>query len=127
MADLRDLFATHVVEVIAKRRMSPQPWQGLTRRFICTNSYPLLNSIEGKVVFHFRAPSNVPRYNAAAYNLLTVFDLYMQDYRCINLDDYRILGAIPVRTEEEIAMFWQYFNSVMSKQSATEKLKKMNT
>ena len=76
MAGLQDLFAQNVVEVVAKRRNKPPPFMAYTRRFLCTNSYPLLNSIAGKAAFHFKAPTKRPPYNAAAYNLITVFDLF---------------------------------------------------
>jgi hypothetical protein len=128
MADsLETLFATHVVEVVARRRLPPKMGQTFTRRFLCTNSYPLLNSIVGKSAFHFKAPTHPPPYNARSKNLITVFDLIMQDYRNINLNEYKILGAMPVRNEEEINAFWQqFFVPILSKYNASRKKTFMN-
>lgn len=123
---LDTLFSQNIVEIVAKRRHRVR-FMTASRRFLCTNSPLLLNSIPGKTAFNFRAPSHRPPYNAAAYNLITVFDLLRQEYRNINLDDYSILGTMPIRNEEEIMVFWQYFNDVLSKMSGRGKLKFMNT
>jgi len=127
MDALSNFFAQNVVEVVAKRRNRPPSFMAKTRRFLCTNSYPLLNSIIGKTAFHFQAPTHPPPYKASAYNLITVFDLFRQEYRNINLDDYDILGAMPVKNEQEINEFWQYFTDVLLKLSAKDKIKFMNT
>jgi len=128
MSGIDNFFAQNVVEVVARRRLPPKPGQKITRKFLCTNSYPLLNSIVGKTVFHFKAPTHRPPYNARSKNLITVFDLIMQDYRNINLDEYKILGAIPVSTDAQIKDFWdKFYIPVLSKYSTSRKQKFMNS
>jgi hypothetical protein len=119
------MYATHIVEVKVIRR-NPIVGRGPTRRFLCTNSKLLLNSIAGKTVFHFKPPTQRPPYNAQAKNLLTVYDLLMQGYRNVNLDTDQVLAAIPVRNEQEIAQFWDYFNTNLSKWSSSNKEMFMN-
>ena len=126
MAGIDQLFARNVVEVVARRRMPLKPGQQWHRRFICTNSFALLNSIAGKSVFHFKAPTHPPPYNATQKGLITVFDMFMQDWRNINLLDYKIVGVMPITTEEEINKFWSYFANVMSKFTAGDKKRIMN-
>jgi len=122
---LKQLYASHVVEVKVIRR-NTKPGFGPRRKFICTNSPLLLNSIAGKTAFHFTAPSQRPPFNAEAYNLITVYDLLIQAYRNVNLDTDVILAAMPIRNEAELTQFWEYFTQVMSKWSSSNKQMIMN-
>ena len=127
MRPIDKLFAQNVVEVVAVRRLPPKLTQGPTRRFLCTNSFPLLNSIIGKTVFHFKAPTHPPPYNARSKNLVTVFDLIMQAYRNINLNQYKIVGVLPVSSEQEIKDFWNnFYGPILSQYSTNDKTKFMN-
>jgi hypothetical protein len=122
---LVQLYATHVVEVKVVRR-NPKMGRGPTRRFLCTNSPILLNSIAGKSVFNFRAPTKRPPYNAKSYNLLTVYDLLMQDYRQVNLDTDVVLAGIPIRNEVELGEFWKVFEANIRRWSISNKQMFMN-
>ena len=119
------LYATHVVEVKVIRR-NTKLGRGMTRKFLSTNSRLLLDSIAGMTAFHFKALINPPPYNAQSRNLLTAYDLLMQDYRNINLDTDTVLGAMPIRNEEELNNFWQYFATNLSKWSSSNKQMFMN-
>lgn len=122
---LKILFATHVVEVVARRRR-PVPNMSIMRGFLCTNSRPLLNSIPGKSALHFKAPKGRPAYNARSKNLITVWDLFRQDWRNINLDAYKVFPVMSVRNKEEIEYFWAYFAAVLAKLSSRDKIDFMN-
>ncbi len=114
------LFATHIVEVKVVRR-NRKVGYGPTRRFLCTNNPLILDSIAGRTAFHYRAPSRPPAYNPRAKNLIFAFDLMMQDYRAVNLNSDVVIDAMPVRNEEEVAKFWDYFNVNLSKWSSSNK------
>ena len=120
-SDLQKLFATHVLEVQAVRRI-PKIGKGHIRGFLCTNSWPLLNSIPGKAALHFKARTKPPPYNAESKALITTWDILMQNWRNINLRDYVILDGMPVRNEQEIAIFWAYFEAVLKKMSTGSKM-----
>ena len=123
---LNDLFATNVVTVKVIRR-NPKKGYGPNRRFLATNNYLLLNSIAGKSAFNFKAPTKSPPFNARQKNLVTVFDLLMQQYRNVNLETDKIIDVIPVRNEEELKQFWQWFyDSGLYKWSSMNKAAFMN-
>ena len=123
--DTKKLFQTHVVECVAVRRI-PKAGYAPTRRFLCTLSWPLLNSIPGKSVFHFRASGHQPPFDAKSYNLVTVFDLFRQEWRNVNLNQYKVLGGTPVRNQDEINKFWEFFNGFLIKMSSRDKINFMN-
>ena len=54
-----------------------------TRRMLCTNSFTLLNSENGRLTLNFRPTSNFQDYNPAVKNLIIVWDIFMQNYRQI--------------------------------------------
>lgn len=60
--------------------------------------------------------------NEAAENLITVWDILMQDYRNINMDQCELIQQIPANEE-----FWTYFNDNIYPMSAEQKLSFMNT
>lgn len=125
--NIQRFYATHVVEVKVNRRNAKLGY-GPTRRFLCTNSPLVLDTISGRSAFHFKAPvpGRAP-FNATKYNLVTVFDLLMQDYRNVNLDSDTVVAAMPVRNVEEVNEFWHYFAEVLSKWSSSNKQMFQNT
>ena len=134
-SNMLQLYSRNIVEVkVIRRRPKSQRMNidlnragiGPTRKFLCTTNRLLLNSIAGKAAFHFRAPTQRPPYNAKDYNLVTVYDLLMQDWRQVNLNSDKILAAMPVTNKEEIAVFWEYFATVLSKWSSNQKSMFMN-
>ena len=118
--NLIGLFGTHVVELVAVRR-NPKPGKGPIRAFFATNNWGLLNGIAGKTALHFRAPTHPPPYSAKAKNLFTTWDILMQDWRNINLNNYAIREVLPLKTAEDISMFWQYFAFILKPMTAEEK------
>lgn len=100
---LKNLLLNNVCEVKFLRRR-PLIGKPLTRRMLCTLSYSLLNSDNGRLTLNFRPTYRPPRFNPAQKNLLTVWDIFMQDYRNINCDDVEIVAQIPANEQ-----FWKYF------------------
>lgn len=122
---LQLLLAEHVVELAFLRRHKKAGWNQ-TRRMLCTNNWHLLNSIPGKITLKYKPPQRRPKYNPAAYNLVTAWDIFWQDYRNISLDSYQVLAALPVKTEQDIAKFWEFFANVIYNLSPQDKIKFMN-
>jgi len=120
------MASTHVLEVQFKRRHIKPGWSS-TRRMLCTNCWPLLNSMPGKITLHFKPPNHPAPYNAANHNLVTVWDIYFQDYRNISVETHNIIAAMPVRNENEIKIFWEYFVSIMAKKNPYDKIDYMNS
>lgn len=113
---LKTLLLTNVVELkFTRRTRSPR---AATRRMLATLNYQLLNSELGKTIFRFNQPTNSPPYNAGSYNLVTAYDLFMLDWRNIPVDSCEIVNLIPAEPEVE---FWEYFNKVLSKMTASQK------
>ena len=122
--DLQTFFATHVVELVAIRRHH-KPGKGQIRAFFCTTSFPLLNSMPGLVALHFKAPTgrgNNWKKSAKGHNLITVWDIFMQDWRNINLNNYAIREVLRLKSATDIQFFWKYFTYVLKSMSANEKV-----
>jgi len=115
------LFATHIVELGAVRR-NPKAGKGPIRAFFATNNRGVLNGIVGKTTLHFRAPTHPPPYNAKSRDLFTTWDIFMQDWRNINLRNYEIREVLPLKTQQDINMFWAYFSYILKPMTAEEKL-----
>ncbi len=93
-----------------------------TRRMLCTKSYSLLNSTNGRITLNYRPPTNPPQVNEAKDNIITVWDILIQDYRNINMAQCDLIEQIPA-TEE----FWEYFNDNIYPMSSEQKINFINT
>lgn len=123
---LLQLLSENVVEVQFRRR-NPKGGVGSIRSMLCTNNALLLNSILGKTTLHFKPPKGRGLgYDPRAKGLLVTWDILMQDYRQIPLESVNVLEARPLKTKEDIAKFWVFFNDVLSKMSASQKLQFMD-
>lgn len=120
LVTLKNLLLNNVAEIKFSRRR-PKPGAPSSRRMLCTNSLPLLNSPEGRVALNYRRAINNPRYNPEAKNLLITWDILMQDYRCVNMVACDLINVIPV------AQFWNFFNKRLALMSANEKTRFMNS
>lgn len=70
-----------------------------SRRMLCSNCPELLNSTLGVVNLAYRKPkhSDIPlHFDPRAKNLIITWDIVMQDYRCINMDECLLVGEYPV-------------------------------
>jgi hypothetical protein len=89
---------------------------------LCTKSYSLLNSTNGRVTLNYRPPTNPPQVNEAKDNIITVWDILIQDYRNISMNQCDLIEQIPA-TEE----FWKYFNDNIYPMSSDQKINFINT
>ena len=77
----------------------------------------LLNSIEAQIALKFRPPHSSLKYNPQAKGLIIAWDLFWASYRAISAESVDVISVMPVRTDDEILKFWEYFNDYMSKLS----------
>jgi len=122
LGTLKNLLENNVCEVKFSRRR-PVAGEPLERRMLCTNSVVLLNSVNGKVLLNYRQPKRKPKFNPANKNLIITWDIFMQDFRCINTESCELIKSIPVANDE----FWKYFNESLRFMSVVEKERFMNT
>ena len=89
---------------------------------LCTKSYSLLNSSNGRITLNYRSPRGPVKINEAADNLIVVWDILMQDYRNVNMNQCDLIKQFPANEE-----FWTYFNDNIYPMSAAQKLSYMNS
>jgi len=91
-----------------------------TRRMLCTLDSTLLNSTLGKEILNFKPPRFAPKYNAATRGLLVVWDIIMQDWRAVPADSCEIVVRIDTSTNNQ-KNFWDYYDKVLRKMTASQK------
>jgi hypothetical protein len=119
--ELRNLLLSNVLDVRFLRR-TPKAGSSSTRRMLCTNSAELLNSYNGKVILGYQAPTQYPKFNPKSENIIITWDILMQDYRCINVDNCTVIQRLAANDE-----FWKYFNENIYIMSTSQKINFMNT
>jgi len=118
---LKSLLLNNVVEIKFNRRR-PKAGAGLTRRMLCTNSLTLLNSPEGRLALNYKRAINMPKFDPNAKDLIITWDIFMQDYRCINMIACDLIQVIPANKT-----FWTFFNEKLAGLSAPQKVSFMNS
>ena len=118
---LDSILLGNVCEVRFVRR-TPKPGAPPTRRMLCTKSHNLLTSTNGRISLNYNSPTHPPVINEAAENVVTVWDILMQDYRNVSMDQCELIQQIPANEE-----FWAYFNESIYPMSSEQKLNFMNT
>jgi hypothetical protein len=118
---LDNILRNNVCDIRFVRR-NPKKGMAGTRRMLCTKCLDLLNSTNGRISLNYRPPSHSPLINEAAENLLIVWDVFMQDFRNINMNDCYLLKQIPADDT-----FWKYFNENLYTMSPDDKLNFMNS
>lgn len=88
---------------------------------ICTLDENLLNSTNGRLSLNFRPSSGVLPYNAEAKNLLPVWDVIMQDWRMVSMDQCDLVKTIPQNE------FWKYFNETLLTMTPDQKINYMDS
>ena len=121
LGNLKSILLDKVCEVKFARR-NPKPGRPSTRRMLCTNNVPLLNSIEGRTVLNYVPPTQAPKYNPNQENLIISWDVLMQGYRTINCDTVDLISTL-----EADNTFWVYLNEKIAPMSPGEKMDFMNT
>lgn len=117
---LKSVLQNNVAEVKFTRR-NVKPGSPPTRRMLCTNSGPLLNSTEGRSALRYQPPKTAPKYNPDTKNLIITWDIFMQGYRTINTDQCDLISIIPADER-----FWEYFTEKLAKMPAGQKTAFMN-
>ena len=116
------LCRENLVELKFDRRR-PLGYQFPHRRMLCTLDPVILDSELGLKILNFKKPFTGPAYNAAAKNLLTVWDIIMQDWRNIPVENSNVIATVPTKPPEK---FWEYFDKVISKMTAKQKANFIN-
>lgn len=118
---LKNLLLNNVAEIKFFRRR-PKVGAPPTRRMLCTNSFTLLNSVEGRLTLNYKQAIRAPKYNPVTKDLIITWDIFMQDYRCINMSACNLIQIIPANKQ-----FWTFFNEKIARLSAQQKMEYMNT
>ena len=101
---LESLLLNNVLDLRFSRRVLI-PNKPSSRRMLCTKSYDLLNSTNGRIVLNYKPPSSKKQFNENKNNACVVWDILMQDYRIVSGDQVSIIRQIPANEE-----FWTFFN-----------------
>ena len=99
----------------------PKPGGTAERRMLCTTNFAFLNSAKGRTVLNFRPTRKPPKYNPIQKNLLIVWDIFMHNYRSINMDSCDLITTIPAND-----IFWAYFTDKISIMTPQQKTAFMN-
>lgn len=115
-AELNSLLANNVLDIRFVRRL-PVKGRPMTRRMLCTKSNEILNSNNGLISLGYRPPVQAPKYNPESEGLVTVWDIFMQDFRNVPAETTLVLNTIPGNDK-----FWEYFNTNLRILSPQQKL-----
>ena len=121
-AELANILSQNVCEVVfVRRRPERAPGRSLTRRMITTNSINLLTSENGIRSLNFRLPKGPKQINEQIHNIVVAWDIIMQDYRNISMDDCYLVQTIP-----DDDNFWKFYNEILYPMSKEQKLQFMD-
>jgi len=120
LPNLKNLLSQNVCEIVFARRR-PKPDKPPVRRMLCTLDDNILNSTNGRLSLNYKPPGGAMPYNPETKNLLLVWDIFMQDWRMVNMDACDLVNTIP---ENE---FWNYFNNTLLKMSPQQKMTYMDS
>jgi hypothetical protein len=115
------LLQNNVCEIRFPRRIV-EPGQASTRRMLCTKSQELLNSVNGRISLNYFAPKGPPKPYLGPDHLAVAWDILMQDYRNINMNQCDLIQEIPANED-----FWVYFNESIYPMSPQQKFNFMNS
>jgi hypothetical protein len=120
---LAQLLMTNVVELRFRRRIEKAGF-GDYRRMLCTNDRGLLMSTLGRNILNFEPATQPPKFNPAQKNLIITWDIFMQNYRCVNCNDVEVIAVI--NTSPNATEWWKYFNESIAPMAVTQKAQFMN-
>lgn len=107
LVTLTNLLQQNVLEIKFLRRRQV-PGKPPTRRMLCTSNDALLKSEPGRKLLNYRDPVKKVQYNPSGKNITIVWDILVQDFRAISVDECEVLAMI--ESQEE---FWKYYNDVL--------------
>ena len=120
-AALDSLLLDNVCEIRFPRRIV-KSGQSSTRRMLCTKSLSLLDSTNGRISLNYFPPKGPPKKYLGPDHLVVAWDILMQDYRNININQCDLIQQIPANDD-----FWVYFNENIYPMSAKQKSNFMNS
>jgi hypothetical protein len=115
LTSLKPILQNAACEIKFPRRR-PVLGRPAFRRMLCTNSNTILNSIDGRITLNYRPSRGTPKYDPNQKNLAIVWDILMQDYRCVNCNSCELITTIPAGEA-----FWKYFKDNLMKLSSSQK------
>lgn len=123
--ELEGTLQRNVCEIVFVRRRperAPVPPRAEIRRMLCSNSLELLTSYNAKISLNFRFPKTGRRIDGVKHNIVPVWDILQQDYRNVSMETCYIRQTIPADDT-----FWKYYNDVLLKMTAVQKLNFMDS
>lgn len=121
LTSLKSVLQNNVCEIkFARRRL--KPGRSNTRRMLCTNAQSVLNSVNGRVTLNYRPTTRPPTFNPNQKNLVIAWDIFMQNYRCINCNSCDLITSIPAGPA-----FWDYFRNNLMKLTPAQKIAFMDS
>lgn len=119
---LMQLLQQHVVELRFRRRILKEGFN-TQRRMLCTNDRYMLNSEAGKRILNYVPPTQAKKYNSLSKNLVVAYDIFMQQYRTINVSSCDIIAVIATNPPDK---WWEYFDKNVRQMTTEKKLVFMN-
>jgi len=83
---------------------------------LCTNSRVILESREARDALKYTPTKQSLKFNPTTKNLIVTWDILMQDYRCVSVDNCEIISVIPGDDT-----FWKYYNDKLYKMTPEQK------
>jgi hypothetical protein len=121
--ELKNLALNNVCEIVfLRRRPERAPNRPEFRRMLCSLNDNLLNSVDGRLSLNFHYPRTSRRIDEAKHNIVVVWDIFMQDYRNVSMDQCYLLQTIPPNER-----FWKYYNDVLYPMTPEQKMTFMDT
>ena len=84
--------------------------------------YNLLTSYNGKISLNFRLPKTGRRIDEVKHNIVVVWDIFMQDYRNVSMEQCHLRQTIPGDDT-----FWKYYNQALLTMTADQKMNFMDS
>ena len=84
--------------------------------------YNLLTSYNGKISLNYRLPRTGRRIDEVKHNIVVVWDIMMQDYRNVSMEQCHIRQIVPGDDT-----FWKYYSDVLLKMSPAQKMNFMDS
>jgi hypothetical protein len=121
--ELKNLLNSNVCEIVfVRRRPERAPGRPEVRRMLCSNSMSMLNSHTGITRLNFHLPRTARRIDENKHNIVVVWDIMMQDYRHVSMDNCHLRQTIPADET-----WWKYFDKTIFTMSAGQKQQFMDS
>ena len=113
LSSLKETLQTNVCEIRFQKRR-PKGGPGV-RNMLCTLDQTILSSVDGRTTLNYKPPTQAPKFNNESKNLLLVWDIIMQGWRMVSMENCNIIRTIP---QDD---FWQFFNETIYPMTIEEK------